>query len=355
MEWSEELHTKFISKQTSNGSKEISDDTMRNLDGTLTQLRSDIKAGRKTSSKENLNISKLSNAQRKMILKMTSIDRIRPTDDFMESMKDFMDQTTSAMAYEHLQGRLRGRKVTNRNPVFGNIFSCQKAHFISREEGVPGCLAVFAFPQSSNFYSSGELGCIHMQSEFNNISEEKSTFLSKHKIFTPENVNGSKHMLNAFAVICAELFGDKSMGVLELWKMLEFVNKNKNAFKEWQCNDPAFMTQWLYIIDCRWQRFAVKVKDERSIYQSCATGDSAMILTAECSEGNSTKSFLTLSVIEQKGKEIRMEETCRKEMITNIRKGKETLFKTQELTQPSYSRKISITVLCCILACTRAR
>eukprot|EP00957_Ditylum_brightwellii_P179914 13705101-Ditylum_brightwellii.AAC.1 len=77
---------------------------------------------------------------------MSSIDGIRPTDDFVDPTKDFLNQTTLVMAYEHLQDRLRGRRVANRNPVFGNIFSLQKAHFISREEGVPGYLSVFAFP-----------------------------------------------------------------------------------------------------------------------------------------------------------------------------------------------------------------
>eukprot|EP00957_Ditylum_brightwellii_P179220 13653552-Ditylum_brightwellii.AAC.1 len=77
------------------------------------------------------------------------------------------------MAYEHLQDRLQGRKVAKRNPVFGNIASCQKAHFISREEGVPG----------------------NLTTEFKNISKEKSTSLSKQKIFIPKNVNDGKHML----------------------------------------------------------------------------------------------------------------------------------------------------------------
>jgi len=71
--------------------------------------------------------------------------------------------------------------------------------FISREEGVPGNLTIFAFPRSSNFYSSEELGCTHMQTEFKNIPEKKSTSLAKQKIFIPENVNDRKHTLNAFA------------------------------------------------------------------------------------------------------------------------------------------------------------
>eukprot|EP00957_Ditylum_brightwellii_P083529 6349459-Ditylum_brightwellii.AAC.2 len=109
MEWSEEFHTGFISKQTSNGSKEICDKKMRNLNGTLIQLRNDIEAGQKTLSKENLKsgTSQWSNSQKKMILNMSLIDGIGQTDNFVESMKDFMDQTTLAMSYEHLQDRLR--------------------------------------------------------------------------------------------------------------------------------------------------------------------------------------------------------------------------------------------------------
>eukprot|EP00957_Ditylum_brightwellii_P052092 3950883-Ditylum_brightwellii.AAC.1 len=61
-----------------------------------------------------------------------------------------------------------------------------------------------------------------MQSKFNNISEEKSTSLSKHKIFIPESVNDGKHMLNAVAATCAELFGAELMGVRELQKMLDY-------------------------------------------------------------------------------------------------------------------------------------
>eukprot|EP00957_Ditylum_brightwellii_P206427 15348376-Ditylum_brightwellii.AAC.1 len=154
MEWSEKLHKRFISKQTSTGSKAISDETIQNLNGTLTQIRSNIEV--KTLSKENLKsgASKLLNAQRNMILNMSSLDGINQADDFVDMMKDFLEQTTSVMAYKHLQDRLRGRRVVNRNPVFGNVFSLQKAHFISREEGVPGYLTVFASPQSSNFYSS---------------------------------------------------------------------------------------------------------------------------------------------------------------------------------------------------------
>eukprot|EP00957_Ditylum_brightwellii_P144062 10976947-Ditylum_brightwellii.AAC.1 len=67
-------------------------------------------------------------------------DSISLEDDLAESLKDFMNQNTSAMTYKHLQDILQGRKVANRNPVFGNIFYCQKTHFISREEGVPGNL-----------------------------------------------------------------------------------------------------------------------------------------------------------------------------------------------------------------------
>eukprot|EP00957_Ditylum_brightwellii_P097505 7426304-Ditylum_brightwellii.AAC.1 len=44
MEWSEELHKRFISKQTSTGNEAIGDETIQNLNGTLTQLRSDIEA-----------------------------------------------------------------------------------------------------------------------------------------------------------------------------------------------------------------------------------------------------------------------------------------------------------------------
>jgi len=42
-----------------------------------------------------------------------------------------------------------------------------------------------------------------MKTEFKNISKEKSTSLTKQKIFIPENVNDRKHMLNAFAATCA--------------------------------------------------------------------------------------------------------------------------------------------------------
>eukprot|EP00957_Ditylum_brightwellii_P109553 8355361-Ditylum_brightwellii.AAC.1 len=66
-----------------------------------------------------------------------------------------------------------------------------------------------------------------MQSEFNNISEEKSTSLSKHKIFIPTDVNNGKHMLNAFEATCAKRFGVESMGVRELQKMLDYVNEKK--------------------------------------------------------------------------------------------------------------------------------
>eukprot|EP00957_Ditylum_brightwellii_P074406 5652892-Ditylum_brightwellii.AAC.1 len=64
MEWSEEIHKRFISKQTSTGNEAIGDETIRNLNGTLTQLRNDIET--KTSSKENSKsgASKLSKAQR---------------------------------------------------------------------------------------------------------------------------------------------------------------------------------------------------------------------------------------------------------------------------------------------------
>eukprot|EP00957_Ditylum_brightwellii_P183673 13990067-Ditylum_brightwellii.AAC.1 len=109
-----------------------------------------MEAGRRLSSNKNSKSStaKLSKLQRDMILNMSSKDGISPEEDLVDSLKDFMDQSTVAMAYEHLQERLRGRKVANRNPVFGNIASRQKAHFISREDGIPGKLTIFAFPQS---------------------------------------------------------------------------------------------------------------------------------------------------------------------------------------------------------------
>ena len=71
-----------------------------------------------------------------------------------------------------------------------------------------------------------------MQSKFNNISKEKSTSLSKHKIFIPTSVNDGKHMLNAFTATCAKLFGDESMGVRELQKMPDYVNENEHSFEE---------------------------------------------------------------------------------------------------------------------------
>eukprot|EP00957_Ditylum_brightwellii_P204883 15341212-Ditylum_brightwellii.AAC.1 len=68
-------------------------------------------------------------------------------------------------------------------------------------------------------------------------------------------------MLNAFAATCAEFFGDELLGVVKLRKMLDFVNENKNTFKEWQCNDSTFMSKWLYVINCGWQQFTVKAKE----------------------------------------------------------------------------------------------
>eukprot|EP00957_Ditylum_brightwellii_P007631 577088-Ditylum_brightwellii.AAC.1 len=102
---------------------------------------------------------------------MSSKDGISPEDDLADSLKDFIDQSTASMAYKNLQDRLRGRKVANRNPVFGNIASCQKANFIAREDGIPGNLTIFAFPRS----------------EFKNIFKEKSTSLSKQKIVILKN------------------------------------------------------------------------------------------------------------------------------------------------------------------------
>eukprot|EP00957_Ditylum_brightwellii_P195515 14897104-Ditylum_brightwellii.AAC.1 len=169
---------------------------------------------------------------------MPPMDGIDPADDYVDSLKDFMNQNVMAVVYEHLQDQLWERKVSHQNPVFGNIFSCQKAHFISREEG-----------------------CIHMQTEFKNISEEKITSLAKQKIIIPEILNDGKHMLNVFAATCAELFRDKFMGILELKKMLNFINGNENTFKEWQLDGNIFMTQWLYVIKCGWQQFLVRAKE----------------------------------------------------------------------------------------------
>eukprot|EP00957_Ditylum_brightwellii_P100051 7625039-Ditylum_brightwellii.AAC.1 len=59
--------------------------------------------------------------------------------------------------------------------------------------------------------------------------------------------------------------------------------QKQNAFKEWQRNDLTLMAQWLYIIDCSWQRFDAKVKDGKIDISIMATGDSAIMLTAECS------------------------------------------------------------------------
>eukprot|EP00957_Ditylum_brightwellii_P210958 15365602-Ditylum_brightwellii.AAC.1 len=198
-----------------------------------------------------------------MILNLSSTDRIDPADDFVESFKDFMEHSTMAMAYKHLQDQLWERKVPNQNPIIGNSFSCQKAHYVLRVEGVPGSLTIFVLPRLSNFYSSGKLGCIHMQHKFKSISKGKSTLLTKQKIIIPEKVNGGKHMLNAFSATCAELFCNKAMGILELKKMVDFINENENILKEWQQDDNIFMAQWLYVIDCGWQGFLMKEKEEQ--------------------------------------------------------------------------------------------
>eukprot|EP00957_Ditylum_brightwellii_P200521 15287030-Ditylum_brightwellii.AAC.1 len=76
---------------------------------------------------------------------------------------------------------------------------------------------------------------------------------AKQKIINPENVNDGKHILNAFAATCAEPFGDESMGVSELKKLVEFINKNESIFEEWERDDNTFITQWLYVIDCGWK------------------------------------------------------------------------------------------------------
>eukprot|EP00957_Ditylum_brightwellii_P069637 5288902-Ditylum_brightwellii.AAC.1 len=65
------------------------------------------------------------------------------------------------------------------------------------------------------------------------MSEEKSTAISKQKMFVPENVNDGKHMLNAFAAKNAELFGDGARAVVELKKMVDHMDEIENAYKEW--------------------------------------------------------------------------------------------------------------------------
>eukprot|EP00957_Ditylum_brightwellii_P167065 12718294-Ditylum_brightwellii.AAC.1 len=118
LEWSDDLHARFISKQLDSGRNEICNDTIMHLEGALTQLASEMEAGRRLSSNKNSNSSKakLSKPQRDMILNMSSKDGISPEEDLVDSLKDFMDQGTVAMAYKHLQERLRGRMVANRNP-----------------------------------------------------------------------------------------------------------------------------------------------------------------------------------------------------------------------------------------------
>eukprot|EP00957_Ditylum_brightwellii_P109096 8322595-Ditylum_brightwellii.AAC.1 len=71
-----------------------------------------MEAGRRSSSNKNLKSStaKLSKPQRDMTLNMSLKDGINPEDELVDSLKDFMDQSTVAMSYEHLQDRLRGRK-----------------------------------------------------------------------------------------------------------------------------------------------------------------------------------------------------------------------------------------------------
>eukprot|EP00957_Ditylum_brightwellii_P068499 5199974-Ditylum_brightwellii.AAC.1 len=59
----------------------------------------------------------------------------------------------------------------------------------------------------------------------------------------------------------AELFGNGAKEIVELKKMVNYLNKNKNAYREWQRDAMSFMTQVLYAIDMGWQRFLTKVQN----------------------------------------------------------------------------------------------
>lgn len=267
--WAKDLTASILTFPSSiqqNNTSSLDASAVRFLGGSINSLtekmESQLEADKqKKSASSSSKSSKISARKKDLLCHLSSTDGLSPTLDIAQSMKDFLDNPTSAEAYEYLQERLRDRRVANRNPVIGNIYACYSLFFLSKVDEVPGNFTVFAFPRAI-IYSSADMNKFHAQSRNGNgMSDERAGELTKQKIFVPEKVEDGKHMLNAFAASAAEFFGDNAMAVSETKSMIDHINLFENKYSDWQRSDPSFMTQVLYAIDQGWERFILSCRE----------------------------------------------------------------------------------------------
>jgi len=103
-------------------------------------------------------------------------------------MIKFLNEKTTASAHEHLEEKLRDRKVANRKPVFDNVFAYHQQFLIFKIDKVPGNSTPFAFLRSV-VYTTADMCQLHMQTENKSMSDERCSSLEKQKLFIPELVN----------------------------------------------------------------------------------------------------------------------------------------------------------------------